>query len=367
MKILVLLTDGFGGAGGIAKFNRDLLGALCSHPAAPEVIAMPRLMPEPPGPLPARLRHLTHGVGGKLRYLRAVAGTVLREGPFDLLICSHLNLLPAAALARTRTRGPMALNLYGYEAWQPPNGALTRRLARGVDAAVAITDVTRQRFLTWAGVPAAQSHVLPCAVDLSCYGPGPAPAELVQRYGLAGRRVLMTLARLSADERYKGVDEVLEALPDLAREIPNVSYLICGDGSDRARLETKAIELGLRDRVVFTGRIAEEAKADHYRLADAFVMPGWGEGFGIVYLEALACGIAVLASAVDGSREAVRDGALGELVNPKEPGAVAAGLRRVLARPRGQVPSGLEHFSLGQFTRRTHALLDTLLARPAAR
>jgi len=80
MKILVLLTDGFGGAGGIAKFNRDLLGALCSHPAAPEVIALPRLMPEPPGPLPARLRHLTHGVGGKLRYLRAVAAPRCARG-----------------------------------------------------------------------------------------------------------------------------------------------------------------------------------------------------------------------------------------------------------------------------------------------
>jgi len=154
----------------------------------------------------------------------------------------------------------MALNLYGYEAWHPPSGGLNRRLARGVDAAVAITDVTRQRFLGWSGVPAARSHVLPCAVDLSSYGPGPAPTELAQRHGLAGRRVLMTLARLSADERYKGIDEVLEALPDLAREIPNVSYLICGDGSDRSRLEAKAVQLGLRDRVVFAGRIAEEAK-----------------------------------------------------------------------------------------------------------
>ena len=111
-----------------------------------------------------------------------------------LFASAALLALPAAALARTRTRGPMALNLYGYEAWQPPTGALNRRLARRVDAAVAITDVTRQRFLAWAGVPAAQSHVLPCAVDLSCYSPGPAPAALVQRYGLAGRRVLMTLA-----------------------------------------------------------------------------------------------------------------------------------------------------------------------------
>lgn len=366
MRILVLLTDGFGSQGGIAKFNRDLLGALCTCPSVTEVVALPRLLPEATGPLPAGLRHLTHGVGGKLRYLLAVAGTALRHGPFDLLVCSHLNLLPAAALVRWRVRGPVALNLYGVEAWQAPASSLHRRLARQVDAAVAITDLTRQRFLSWADVPSARSHVLPCAVDLSSYGPGPAPTQLAQRYGLVGRTVIMTLARLSADERYKGVDEVLEAMPELAREIPNLTYLICGDGTDRARLEAKAVQLGLRERVVFTGRIPEETKADHYRLAHAFVMPGWGEGFGIVYLEALACGIPVLASAVDGSREAVRDGELGVLVDPRAPGAVRKGIQQVLTRPRGVVPAGLDYFSIEQFTRRTHLLVDQLVPSRAA-
>lgn len=361
MRILVLLTDGFGSQGGIAKFNRDLLGALCTHPAGSEVIALPRLVPEASGPLPVGLRHLTHGTGGKLRYLLAAASTALRHGPFDLLVCSHLNLLPAASLVRWRVRGPVVLNLYGVEAWQAPASRLHRRLAGRADAVVAITELTQQRFLGWSGVAAARSHVLPCSVDLSSYGPGPAPAQLAQQYGLAGRTVIMTLARLSADERYKGVDEVLEAMPELAREIPNLSYLICGDGTDRARLEAKAAQLGLRDRVVFTGRIPEETKADHYRLAHAFVMPGWGEGFGIVYLEALACGIPVLASAVDGSREAVRNGELGVLVDPRAPGAVCDGIKQALARPRGVVPPGLDYFSLENFTRRTHLLVDQLV------
>ncbi len=362
MRILVLLTDGFGSQGGIAKFNRDLLGALCAHPAGAEVVALPRLMPEAPGPLPARLRHLTCGTGGKLKYLMAVASTALRHGPFDLLVCSHLNLLPAAALVRWRVRGPVVLNTYGVEAWQAPSSRLKRRLASGVEAVVSITELTKQRFLGWSGIAAARCHVLPCAVDLSSYGPGPAPAQLTQRYGLGNRTVIMTLARLAADERYKGIDAVLEAVPELAREIPSLSYLIVGDGTDRARLEAKAAALGIRERVVFTGRIPEETKADHYRLAHAFVMPGWGEGFGIVYLEALACGIPVLASAVDGSREAVRNGELGILVDPHVPGAVREGIRQVLARGRGVVPPGLDYFSIENFTQRAHEFLDRLVS-----
>ncbi len=369
MRILVLLTDGFGSQGGIAKFNRDLLRALCAHPAGAEVTALPRLMPEAPGPLPAGLRYVTNGTGGKLKYLLAVACAALRHGPFGLLVCSHLNLLPAAALVRWRVRGPVVLNLYGVEAWQAPASGLHGRLARSVESVVAITELTQQRFLGWSGVDAARSHVLPCAVDLSSYGPGPAPEELGRRYGLTGRTVIMTLARLSADERYKGVDEVLEAMPELAREIPNLSYLICGDGTDRTRLEAKAAQLGLLDRVIFAGRIPEETKADHYRLAHAFVMPGWGEGFGIVYLEALACGIPVLASAVDGSREAVRNGELGVLVNPRAPGAVAEGIRKTLACGRGPVPAGLDYFSIENFTRRTHEIVNRLVpsGRPEAK
>ncbi|MEZ5855402.1 MAG: glycosyltransferase [Hyphomicrobiaceae bacterium] len=136
--------------------------------------------------------------------------------------------------------------------------------------------------------------------------------------GVADRQVILTFGRMSADERYKGFDEVIEAMPRLIAQRPDLVYVAAGDGSDRARLEAKAQALGVGDHVKFTGRISESDKADLYRLADAYVMPSSGEGFGFVILEALACGLPVMASTADGTREAVRNGELGLLVDPKD-------------------------------------------------
>jgi glycosyltransferase involved in cell wall biosynthesis len=137
-----------------------------------------------------------------------------------------------------------------------------------------------------------------------------------------------------------------------------ISHLIAGDGTDRPRLEEKIQAPRLQDRVVFAGRIAEDEKADHYRLADSFVMPGFGEGFGVVYLEAMACGIPVVASKADASREAVLDGKLGIVVDPRNGEELKAGILEALNRARGVVPPGLEHFSFENFERRLHALLE---------
>jgi glycosyltransferase involved in cell wall biosynthesis len=175
----------------------------------------------------------------------------------------------------------------------------------------------------------------------------------------------MTLGRLLRD-RPKGIDEVLELLPELAKEVPQIAYLIVGDGPDRSRLAAKAVQLGVGDRVAFAGRVAESEKAAHYRLADAFVMPGYGEGFGIVYLEALACGIPVLASTLDASREALLDGEMGLLVDPRNRAELRRGLLRVLQQPRGMVPARLEYFSFPGFVQRCHAILDKLCPAVAA-
>src|SRR5258708_18021771 len=109
----------------------------------------------------------------------------------------------------------------------------------------------------------------------------------------------MTMGRLVAGERYKGFDEVIEILPLLIKTTPNLSYMIIGEGNDRRRLQEKVKTLGVEDYVVFTGFISEEEKCTHYNLADAFVMPSRGEGFGIAFLEALACGVPVGASIID--------------------------------------------------------------------
>src|SRR5262249_19742155 len=112
-------------------------------------------------------------------------------------------------------------------------------------------------------------------------------------------------------------------------------------------------------RVVFAGRVPEAEKADHYRLADVFVMPGRQEGFGFVFLEAMASGIPVVASNLDGSREAVLYGQLGELADPDDRQALKAAIRRALRRPR-QIPDGLAFFSYENFRKRLENIVGSL-------
>jgi len=231
--------------------------------------------------------------------------------------------------------------------------------------------------------------VLPNCVELSAFAPGPKPLALLTRYGLQNKTVLMTMGRLASSERYKGFDEVLEILPTLSKRIPNLAYLIVGDGPDRARLVNKACSLGLhvweasigrkdqakepRPEVIFARRISDEEKADHYRLADVYVMPSSGEGFGIVLLEALACGIPVIGSKADGSREALLDGKLGKLVDPRNPAETIEAVLGVLASrnqarsvPQLSGDDTVEYFSSHRFERRVHDILDTICVRPSS-
>lgn len=361
MRILVLTTEAFGGHGGIAKYNRDLLTALCAMPECREVIALPRLIPHETGPLSAKLRYVRAGLPGKWRY----AFEALRAswGGCDLVVCGHINLLPVASWLARWCRVPLVLVIYGIDAWQPHRSALVRRLLKRVTAVISISEITRDRFCAWVPMPANRVHILPNAIDLARYGTAPKNPALLRRYNLTGKIVLMTLGRLSRDERYKGIEEVLELLPSLLRRYPNLVYLVVGDGTDRARLERKASALGIAGHVVFTGFVPEAEKADHYRLADAYVMPGRGEGFGFVFLEAMACGVPVVASKLDGSREAVRHGALGILVDPDNPAELEAGIVQALARQRA-IPEGIEYFSEENFICRAQALVRQLV-RPS--
>jgi phosphatidyl-myo-inositol dimannoside synthase len=356
-RALVFLTDAFGGRGGIAQFNRDLLTSLSSDPAYTRVVALPRLIFDKSPRVPPRLDFRKQSASGKVRYIVESAQAVLSER-FDVVICSHINLLPIAAAAAAAQRVPLLLVLYGIEAWTPPRG-LAAKLVKRADAVVAISDYTKRRFLEWSGVESSRVHVIPCCVDAKRFGIGPKRDDLLGRYGLRGRTVMLTVARLAGKERAKGIDEVLESLSDIAREIPNVSYLIVGDGHDRERLEEKAFALGLSNRVVFAGFVEEEEKADHYRLADAYVMPGRGEGFGIAYLEALACGLPIVASSLDASAEVVLNRSFGRVVNPERPQELRAACVDVLTGNDGEreVPRELATFSLGRFKARWNWLL----------
>jgi phosphatidyl-myo-inositol dimannoside synthase len=242
------------------------------------------------------------------------------------------------------------------------NAQSAREPSRGkIDAFISVSEFTKERFLSWTQLNGIRSFILPNCVDLARFTPGPKNTQVLKRYGLSNSTVLLTVSRLSAQEQgWKGIDEVLEVLPELAKKVPNLSYFVVGDGTDRARLEEKASKLGIRDRVIFAGHISEQEKAEYYRVADAFVLAGRVEGFGIVYLEAMACGLRVVGSKADASRETLRNGELGIIVDPNNRNELCEGILNALGSVNRVVPAGLDFFSLPNFNRRCHQIIHSL-------
>lgn len=360
MKVLLLTSDAYGANGGIALYNRDIVDALAASPEINEIVVVARNMPWEAIGVPSKARLLTSSIGTKTRYIKTAIQA--SSETYGLIICGHVNLLPLAVLLNSLVRAPLVLMVYGIDVWEPPY-ALARQWLKAVDAVWSISAITTERMNQWAQLPASRYVQLPNAIHPDRYGIAPRNAVLQARHGLEGARVLMTLARLPEKERYKGVDEVIESMPELLQTIPNLKYLVCGDGDDRPRLMQKAADLGVGDSVVFAGMLSEAEKADYFRLADVFVMPGRGEGFGFVFLEALACGVPVVGSQLDGSREALRGGELGELADPTDPVSVRTCILRAHSKPHG-IPAGLSYFDWPHFQQRlTNAVKQVTRSR----
>jgi phosphatidyl-myo-inositol dimannoside synthase len=344
VKVLLLTTDIYGGYGGIALYNRDFAAAIASHPDCEELVVVPRIVPNKPDGIPPKVRFVAQAARNNLAYFRAIHA--LRREKFDVVFCGHINLLP---FARTISDRP-ALLIYGIDAWKPRN----RRYTPG--AVISISDITLGRYLSWSSFEG-KTFILPNAIHLDDYAITPRDAQLVARYGLEGKRVLLTVGRIVAAERYKGFDEVIEVLADLPKD---VVYLIAGGGNDLPRLKSKAAHFGLGDRVIFTGLFPDSEKPALYNLADVYVMPSRGEGFGFVLLEAMACGVPAIGSRHDGGREALRGGELGILVDPASSADIRLAIDELLARGGKQIPPGLDYFSFPNFTSRVHAILHEL-------
>ena len=183
------------------------------------------------------------------------------------------------------------------------------------------------RLLGEYGVPPERISVLHNGTDPAHFHPMDAQ-DLRDELGLDHQKVVLTISRLVPR---KGIDTVLRALPQVARHIPDVRYLIGGSGPDRDRLEALTRTLHLNDRVHFLGPISHEDLRRYYNACDVFVMPSredrpYVEGFGIAFLEANACGKPVVGARSGGIPDAIRDGETGLLVPPGDVEALADGL-----------------------------------------
>ncbi|MEM9264668.1 MAG: glycosyltransferase [Cyanobacteria bacterium P01_F01_bin.13] len=285
------------------------------------------------------------------------------------LFCGHINLAVMIHQLARLTRMPYTVLTYGKEVWFPLKPS-ERNALQAADDVWTISRYSRTLACETNQLDSQCVEILPCTVDGQGFTPAIANAELQEHYGLSESIVLMTVARLWRGDPYKGVDVTIRALPAIARTCPNVKYLVIGRGDDQPRLAQLAKDLGVANRVVFAGFVPNESLVEHYRLADVYVMPSQ-EGFGIVYLEAMACGIPVISGDDDGSADPLQDGRLGWRVPHRDPKAVAAACIEALkGNDRRCDGSWLREQTLAKFSkaalvqRLKQLLEDSLMANP---
>ncbi|MHC5730519.1 MAG: glycosyltransferase, partial [Nostoc sp.] len=158
------------------------------------------------------------------------------------------------------------------------------------------------RLLQDTNIDSEKIVILPNTFDASNFSINSKPSYLLKRYNLTDEQpVILTVTRLGSTAKYKGYDQMLHALVKVRLYLPNVHFILAGKGDDIPRIKTLVTNLNLQDCVTIAGFVPDKELCDHYNLCDVFALPSKGVGFGIVFLEALACGKPVLAGNQDGS------------------------------------------------------------------
>lgn len=266
----------------------------------------------------------------------------IKKYPIGKLHCGQiLSAGPAGLVCKKLFGLPYSVYVYGSETIRFGNSRLMSGLMRKVIAEaeylVPNSECTRREYAQWGVRQEKMTKVVP-GVDSEFFRPGERPRYLIERYSLHDKRVILTVGRL--DER-KGHDMVIRATARLVRRIPGIVYLIVGKGREEHRLKSLTESLNLGGHVIFTGFVPDEYLPDYYNLCDLFVLPnreteahgqlrGDYEGFGVVFLEASACGKPAIAGDSGGSNEAVVDGVTGIIADPRSEDAIAHAIESVL-------------------------------------
>jgi phosphatidylinositol alpha-1,6-mannosyltransferase len=357
-SFLALVTDAFGGYGGIAQFNRDFLTTLAESEAASSITVLPRHAPQRIT-CPAAINQ-TPARPARLRYSAVALMTAFRQRT-NVVLCGHLYMAPLAWLIARLRGAKLIVQMHGIEAWPRPS-RMQRAATEAADLILCVSRYTRACVLGWAAIAPERVVVVPDTVA-DGFTPGDSSA-LQAALGIEGRRVLLTVGRMAAAERYKGHDRVIVAIPDLVRRGHDIVYVIIGQGEDRGRLEEIAQEIDVVDRVLFLGSVGARYLIEAYRMADLFVMASTGEGFGIAFLEAMASGTPALGLAVAGARDALADGQLGTAVTEQDD--LPAAIARLLDTPKPD-PDVLSSAVRSRFGRAVFgAQLDIIIERLAA-
>jgi len=285
----------------------------------------------------------------KRRFLRE---TIRLSRGCDRIICGHVAQLPVAwAASRLRPRLQYYLVAHGIEVWR--SFSIPEKLAlRGAERVFCVSEYTRQELLRRAPVSPARAVVLANGLD-PCF-------EIAAGVPLPScPPVILSVARLTRDDRYKGVESLVTAMAEVRRQHPAARLRVVGQGDERARLQAAAQRLGvLGEGVEFLGPLGDAQLAEEFRRCRLFALPSVKEGFGLVYLEAMAHGRPCLGARAAATPEVITP-ETGVLVEPGSDRAVAEGLIYGLRHPwdEAAILARARSFSYPVFRDRLSALL----------
>lgn len=272
--------------------------------------------------------------------IRAARRSAKTKNNAKLVVAGHPNLAPVVAAMRLAApRLKAIICTHGVEVWEPLS-RIRRMALRGAHLVLAPSKYTADHVAAIQRVAVEKVRVLPWALDPQFEAVAKHAAKSMAPASFPEGRVLLTVGRWRADERYKGMDTLITALPRLLPRWPELQLAMVGEGDDREWLENLAEENGVDRHVHFLSGLSYEELASCYAHCEIFALPSKGEGFGLVYLEAMACVKPVIGGAHGGAPEVIDDGKTGYLVPHGDAVQLAAAIETLLANPTLELEMG---------------------------
>ncbi len=312
MKTLYL-TSNLSEIGGIQKYNKNFLRALSETDTEVSIVELKR-----------------RGIFSKIVFILTAVKKLLQFKP-KIVVCAHINFSPLGYFFKKFFNKNYMILTYGIEAFGIKS-LLKLRALKNSKMIITISNYTKEKLIQQISSIQPRIFIMANSVDGDEFKPQKKSDELLRRFNLFDKKIILTVARLKKSEKYKGYDKVIECLPQVIKVVPNIAYILIGSGDDADRARELTHKLNLNNYVIMPGFVSDKELTDYYNLCDVFVMPSKYEGFGFVFIEALACGKPVVAGNQDGSREALLAGGLGISVDPGNTNKIAEAIIKVLEK-----------------------------------
>ena len=269
--------------------------------------------------------------GNKLGFVAPIARKAW--GKAELVVAGYPDLGPLGPIAKALApKSKTVVIAHGVEVWEPLS--LVKRLALcQADLILTPTRNTAAQVARHQGVSEERIRVVPWALDPDFAARIPQSSGTVLPHGFPSGRVILTVGRWSVGERYKGVDTLIASMAQLLPRRPELQLVVAGTGGDQTWFERLADECGVRRHVHFLSGLSYTEIAVCHSACEIFAMPSRGEGFGLVYLEAMACGKPVIGGSHGGAPEVIEDGKTGFLVRHGDVDHLSAALEVLLSNP----------------------------------